>query len=119
MRAISAPFMLACHAHHSRSVRGSMATATYVYFQPICTSYDTAAPRGTQLRHTRPRSPTRRSLPYTMPCPAVRPASASRSASPAFFQVSRAWVAAFGWRGWGVFSQIPSRGSSVYRLPTA
>ena len=38
---------------------------------------------------------------------------------PPFFQVSWAWGSAWVWRGRGRLSRIPSRGSSVYRLPTA
>ena len=38
MQTVDAPFMLFRRAHHSRSLKGSRATATQVYFQPICTA---------------------------------------------------------------------------------
>ncbi len=112
MRAISSPVMFFCQAHHSRPVMGSMATATWVYFQPIRTAWDTATPRGAHTLHTWPRSPTRISSPHTM----LQADRLQACAEPLFFQAARARGSACGWRGRGTFSRIPSRGSSVYML---
>ena len=117
MRAISSPFMFFCQAHHSRPVIGSMATATG------CTCVRTARPgrppprAGPHPAHLADQPHPHLVAPHD-PRPRLQPDRLQPGPEPPFFQAVWAWGSAFVWRGRGAFSRIPSRGSSVYRLPT-
>ena len=117
MRAIASPFLFFCQAHHSRPVIGSMATATWMYLRELHGLEDRHPARRPDLAHLADQPHAHLVSPHD---PLAQPQAdcLQPGPEPPFFQAVWAWGAALGWRGRGVLSRIPSRGSKVYMLPT-